>query len=551
MKNRAALSILFYFIMTNFIVAQNLSVSPAQLNFGIKNELTPDSQQVTISNASGYDITVTGYRFYAKYGSNPFSTSAGNITIPDGGSQAIWIKFKVRHNVYHNSELFILNDGNKGALRVDLLGQGRYSKTYYNNSENLIEQVLKDTLQGVIGRNYNNLGYNTGRDYMFMLIDNQKFNGQGATQNTIECIYTGRQAIGYIDRTDCQNLATYSFNTEHIFPQGFFSSLEPMRADLFHLFPTDDDANNKRGSLPFGVVTNPTWQNGGSKVNTTTFEPRDAHKGKTARAMFYFVLRYQNYNNFLTNQEGILRQWHEQFGVDALEIKRGNDIASLQDNRNPFIDYPQFIERITSISSTSVGNTNTSTDTPEDTINFGLINATLANQYTFWLANDGFAPFTASGFNLNPLAVLSFINGTGVNVTVQPGEATPIKIELANAAPNPNFTGTLNFNVQGTGLLANVSIPIIANLSMTGIGDITSGNAYTIYPNPAHDFLCVDGLTSDMENIKVIDVLGRVRSVSSKSPNHCISISDLQEDGFYILQWETQGVIYRKSWIKN
>ena len=464
MKNRAALSILFYFIMTNFIVAQNLSVSPAQLNFGIKNELTPDSQQVTISNASGYDITVTGYRFYAKYGSNPFSTSAGNITIPDGGSQAIWIKFKVRHNVYHNSELFILNDGNKGALRVDLLGQGRYSKTYYNNTENLIEQVLKDTLQGVIGRNYNNLGYNTGRDYMFMLIDNQKFNGQGATQNTIECIYTGRQALGYIDRTDCQNLATYSFNTEHIFPQGFFSSLEPMRADLFHLFPTDDDANNKRGSLPFGVVTNPTWQNGGSKVNTTTFEPRDAHKGKTARAMFYFVLRYQNYNNFLTNQEGILRQWHEQFGVDALEIKRGNDIASLQDNRNPFIDYPQFIERITSISSTSVGNTNTSTDTPEDTINFGLINATLANQYTFWLANDGFAPFTASGFNLNPLAVLSFINGTGVNVTVQPGEATPIKIELANAAPNPNFTGTLNFNVQGTGLLANVSIPIIANL---------------------------------------------------------------------------------------
>ncbi|MBK7681620.1 MAG: endonuclease [Bacteroidetes bacterium] len=383
MKNRAALSILFYFIMTNFLVAQSLSVSPAQLNFGIKNELTPDSQQVTISNASGYDITVTGYRFYAKYGSNPFSTSAGNITIPDGGSQSIWIKFEVRHNVYHNSELFILNDGHKGALRVDLLGQGRYSNTYYSHTENLIEQVLKDTLHDVIGRNYNNLGYNTGRDFMFMQIDNKKINGQGATQNTIECIYTGRQAIGYIDRTDCQNLATYSFNTEHIFPQGFFNSIEPMRADLFHLFPTDDDANNKRGSLPFGVVNNPTWQNGGSKVNSTTFEPRDAHKGKTARAMFYFVLRYQNYNNFLTTQEGILRQWHEQFGVDAIEIKRGNDIASLQDNRNPFIDYPQFIERITSISSTSVGNTNASTDSPEDTIDFGLINATVANQYTF------------------------------------------------------------------------------------------------------------------------------------------------------------------------
>ena len=89
MKNRAALSLLFCFMMTSYLVAQNLSVSPAQLNFGIKNELTPDSQQVTISNASGNDITVTGYRFYAKYGSNPFSTSAGNMTIPDGGSQTI------------------------------------------------------------------------------------------------------------------------------------------------------------------------------------------------------------------------------------------------------------------------------------------------------------------------------------------------------------------------------------------------------------------------------------------------------------------------------
>lgn len=551
MKNRITLSLLLCLMISSVLFAQNLSVSPAQLNFGIKTELTPDSQQVTISNATGQDITVTGYRFYEKHGSNPFSTSAGNIVIPDGGTQAIWVKFQVRHNVYHNSEMFILNDGHKGALRVDLLGQGRYSNTYYNNSENLIEQVLKDTLQDVISRNYDTLGYNIGRDSMFMWFDNKKFNGQGATQNTIECVYTGRQAVGYIDRTDCQNLATYSFNTEHTFPQGFFSSLEPMRSDLYHLFPTDDDANNKRGSLPFGIVTNPTWQNGGSKVNSTTFEPRDVHKGKAARAMFYFVLKYQNYSNFLTNQEGILRQWHNQFPVDNIERKRGNDIASIQDNRNPFIDYPQFLERITSMSSTSVGNTNTSTDTPEDTIDFGLINATLANQYTFWLANDGFSPFTASNFNLNPSAVLSFVNGTGGNVTVQPGEATFVQIELANAAPNPNFTGVLNFIVQGTGLLANVSVPIRANLSATGLVDITNGNAYTLYPNPAHDFLCVDGLTAEMKNLKVIDVLGRVRTFIPSVENHCLSISDLQEEGFYILQWEKDGEIYRKAWLKN
>jgi hypothetical protein len=324
-----------------------------------------------------------------------------------------------------------------------------------------------------------------------------------------------------------------------------------MRSDLYHLFPTDDDANTKRGSLPFGVVNNPTWQNGGSKVNTTTFEPRDAHKGKVARAMFYFVLKYQNYSNFLTNQEGILRQWYNQFPVDNIERKRGNDIASIQNNRNPFIDYPQFLERITTLSSTSVGNPNASTDMPEDTIDFGLVNVTTPNQYTFWLANDGFAPFTASNLNLSPSAVLTFLNGTGGNVTVQPGEATAIQIELANAAPNPNFTGTLNFNVAGTGLLAIVSVPIRANLSMTGLSDITNANAYTLYPNPAHDLLCMDGLTSEMKNIKVIDVLGRVRAQFPSSFNSCISISDIQEDGFFILEWEEKGVTYRKSWMKN
>jgi len=537
--------------LTTIAISQNLSVSPTQLNFGVKSELLPDSQQVTISNATGQDITLTDYRFYSFYGNNPFSTSAGVITIPDGGSQNIWIKIQVRHNVYHNSELFILNDGHKGALRVDLLAQGRYSKTYYSHSENLDEQILKDTLGGIISTNYNNLGYNLGRDYMFMSIDNKKFNGQGATQNTIECVYTGRNAVGYIDRTDCQNLATYSFNTEHTFPQGFFSSLEPMRADLFHLYPTDDDANNKRGSLPFGVVSNPTWQVGGSKVNSTTFEPRDAYKGQVARAMFYFVLRYQNYNNFLTNQEGILRQWHQQFSVDTIERKRCNDIAALQSNRNPFIDYPQFIERITSISNTSAGNTNASTDTPDDTINFGLINASVVNHYTFWLMNDGKSPFTASNFALNSPAVLFFTSGSGANITIQPGEAIPIEIDLANASPNPFFTGNLTFSVLGPGILATVNIPILANLSLQGIATITNGNGYTLYPNPAGDYICLKKASETAKNFKVLDISGRICNMNSSLSGDCIDVSDVKDAGYYILQWEENGKNFRLPWVKK
>ncbi len=540
---------LAFLLLTSMVQAQTLTVSPAQLNFGTVTEISPDSQQVTISNGTAFDITITGYRFYNKYGSAPFSTSAGIFTVSAGGSQSIWIKFNPRHNVYHNTEMFILNDGHRGALRVDLLGQGQYSKNYYSHTQNLDEQVLKDTLKALISRNYNNLGYNPARDSMFMWFDNKKVNGQGATQNTIECVYTGREAIGYIDRTDCQNLQTYSFNTEHTFPQGFFNQQEPMRADLFHLFPTDDNANNVRGNLPFGTVSNPSWQQGGSKCDGSLFEPRDAHKGKTARAMLYFVTRYQNYNNFLTNQEGILRQWHQQFPADSIEIKRCNDIASLQLNRNPFVDYPQLTERVTTFSTTSVGNQAASTDFPEDTIDFGQVNAVGANYYTFWIANDGNMPLTISGLSLNPFPGLAFFNNTGANATIPAGEARALEIELALASPG-SFTGTLNFTAQGTGLLATVSVPIKAQLSLQGVEEMGNSKGFTLFPNPASGRICMSG-NKPVAAARVLDQSGRIVRTLSLSALPCFDISSIETAGFYLLEWEENGKQYHASWIKD
>lgn len=534
-------------LTTTLLQAQQFTVSPAQLNFGTVTEISPDSQQVTISNSTAYDITVTGYRFYTFYGSPAFSTSGGVFTVPAGGSQNIWVKFSPLHNIYHNSELFILSDCHCGALRVDLLGQGHFSKSYYDHTQNLAEEVLKDTMHDLLGRNYFNAGYVIARDSMFMSYDNEKVNGGGASSNTIECVYTGRKAVGYTDRTDCQT--NFAFNTEHTFPQNFFNSQEPERADLFHLFPTDDVANGVRASLPFGTVNNPSWSQGGSKGNSSTFEPRDVHKGRTARAMFYFVIRYQNYSNFLTNQEGILRQWHEQYIPTPTEINRCNNIYLLQHNRNPFVDYPQFIDRITSISNTSVGNVAASTDAPDDTINFGLVLAPGAAQYNYWIANDGNAPLTISGLSLTPNTALSFLNNTGSNTTIQPGEAARIEIELAMAPPG-FFSGTLNFIAQGTGLLANVNVPIRAQISLTGFSEHTNGKAVVLYPNPAHTSICNDGLTERAEQLKILDLAGRV--VDLPSPAYgCIDLHSLTVPGIYFLEFTEGNLVYRKKFVKE
>jgi hypothetical protein len=81
----------------------------------------------------------------------------------------------------------------------------------------------------------------------------------------------------------------------------------------------------------------------GSKANSSTFEPRDAHKAGAAAGILYFATRY--YNNtevsmsFLSaNMENDLRAWLKLFPPDSLLQNRNNGIASFQLNRNPYID---------------------------------------------------------------------------------------------------------------------------------------------------------------------------------------------------------------------
>jgi hypothetical protein len=511
---------------------QSLLVSSNQLNFGTVDELTVDSIQLTLTNNANSDVQITGYDFYTTYGQPAFSTVALNQVVPFGGNISIWIRFQPRHNIYHNSELIIKCDGGKGFARVDLVGQGTYSKAYYSTSQNLEEEALKLELKSIITANYVNLIYAPARDTMFMKIDNKLVNGQGATQNTIECVYTGREAVGYIDRTDCQT--NYSFNTEHTFPQGLFASAEPMRSDIFHLFPTDDNANNVRGSLPFGMVSNPTWTDGGSRCDNTLFEPRDEHKGKAARAMMYFVIRYQDYTGFFAPQQGILKQWNQQFLPNTEETTRNSRTQIAQGNRNPFIDYPQFADRITTFSSTSVSFDQSQLTVPFDTIDFGSVDITLTNTYKFWMVNSGNRELSVYNFNLTPNSVLSFANGTGVPTTIQPGEALALDIDLANAAPGL-LSGFINYAVQGPGLLATITNPIKGNLSITGIEENVKSNL-VIYPNPAENYFCISDNLKQSVNIRLIDLQGRIVDEQINTNENCFDLDESILPGIYIVE---------------
>ena len=113
---------------------------------------------------------------------------------------------------------------------------------------------------------------------------------------------------------------------------------------MHHLFPTDSKANSTRSSLPFGEVSDAKWAEGGSKCDLKRFEVRKESRGNSARAMFYFAVRYEQ--KIGQTEEETLRKWNREDPVDAHEKARNDRVETLQGNRNPFIDNPEFVDQI-------------------------------------------------------------------------------------------------------------------------------------------------------------------------------------------------------------
>ena len=167
------------------------------------------------------------------------------------------------------------------------------------------------------------------------------------------------------------------YNREHSMPNSWFGGkVMPMYTDLFHMYPTDKVVNNKRGNNPFGETANPSWKsaNDFSKLGPCSvegysgvvFEPNDEYKGDFARTYFYMVTCYEEklpnwYTSYAESQPTLdgntypglsdwqlkmLMKWAKNDPVSEKETNRNNTVFGIQNNRNPFIDYPGLEEYI-------------------------------------------------------------------------------------------------------------------------------------------------------------------------------------------------------------
>lgn len=495
--------------------AQALIARQANLSFPITNELQTNTESLMLVNQSAYPIAIDSVASFNYYGNKVFKALDSSFVILSGDSLLVDVEFSPEHNMLHNQALVFKSASGFGHFPISVNGQGTFSKSYYSTTENKAEEVLKTALSNKLASGYNSLGYTSARDNMYATLDNS--GGQ------VSCVYTGRTAT-FNTRAGAN---TNSFNCEHTFPQGFFSSNEPMRSDIHHLFSTDVTANSRRGNDPFGVVSSSNWSQGGSKSGGGKFEPRDAQKGASARAMMYFVLRYQDYSSHFAGQEAILRTWHDNFPPSADEITRNNGIFALQNNRNPFVDYPQFIERISDINATSTASSNYSAYYSDDTIKLAQGNGNF--EYSFVIYNRGNEDITFRNFQLSDPS-LSFSNGNPSTLTLSPGAEAQLVISFDG---NVSYNANLQFIEEGQNPQPHtVHIQSGPTLSSAEAGL----KQVSFYPNPSNGIIQVQGF-SRLKQMSLNDAWGRNWPIAADRE---MDLSHLPS-GIYFIRYQLKG----------
>lgn len=240
------------------------------------------------------------------------------------------------------------------------------AETYYNGI-NVNDPSFVDDLKTLIRSNYTRVSY---ANFASTNIANFASFDNGNGTRSVFCVYSNFEQVytppfAWTPTTSMSREHTWCFSW---MPTHSSTSTDEY-ADQHHLFPTHQNgANGVRSNHPLGRVhtISSTFLEGkyGKDINNNNvYEPRDAHKGDAARALLYMALRYDGINgnswsfNWLNSvklpalNEGpqnldTLIAWHLTDLPDAWEISRNNYVQSIQGNRNPFVDHPEFVNYI-------------------------------------------------------------------------------------------------------------------------------------------------------------------------------------------------------------
>lgn len=167
------------------------------------------------------------------------------------------------------------------------------------------------------------------------------------------------------------------YNREHSFPKSWWGGDREtdQYSDIHYVVPVDKVVNTIRSNFPYGETDDVIRQTtNGSKLGFSSvegytrevFEPIDEYKGDVARMHLYVATRYgpeaaawkredsrgqlilsgEENSFFVDWYLNLLLKWHRQDPVSPKEIDRNNAVFTIQGNRNPFIDHPEYADLI-------------------------------------------------------------------------------------------------------------------------------------------------------------------------------------------------------------
>jgi endonuclease I len=261
------------------------------------------------------------------------------------------------------------------------------------------------------------------------------------------------------------------YNREHIIPQSVFNEQSPMVADAHFITPTDGKVNGIRSNYPHGTVASATYTSqNGSKLGSssvsgysgTVFEPVNAFKGDIARMYFYFATRYENTVSgysyamfdgssnkvFTTAFLNVLLAWNAQDPVSAREIARNNAIYARQNNRNPYIDHPEYVNQIWG------GTPSGDTQAPATPTSLASTSKTVTSITVSWTASTDNVGVTGYDVYANSVlkTTVSGVTATITGLTASTSYSIYVKAKDAagNASASSN-TIAVTTNSSGTG----------------------------------------------------------------------------------------------------
>lgn len=361
------------------------------------NGLTITTAAVTYNEGDVFNITFTSqtnvvadvnFTFSLQNGSFDASDYATNlsVTIPAGSNTATRTVTLIDDAVDDGDELAIIKFGTLPAafnrlndnIEIRIIDNdfttlpwgtplnptfGNVTSTapagYYDSLEGKSGTALKQGIQDIIA-NPAVVRAHTYGDIEYILRDADQ---NPLNSNQVWLMYVEQGRAKYKFQSTASNVGTW--NREHIFPQsrgGFADGTSSLpdginiwaptnaddimagHGDAHHIRAEDGPENTSRSNRDYGSDYNGPAGNQGS------------WRGDVARALFYMAVRYNgltlvdgNPADNIVGQMGDLASllvWNDVDPSDDFEMNRNNIIYTWQQNRNPFIDYPDLADYI-------------------------------------------------------------------------------------------------------------------------------------------------------------------------------------------------------------